>query len=324
MDSEVYRIEEHKQLRDDYPWEEPSKELDEGVLLSEPMGEYIHLVPEDRERDDHPSDLPFWPIGEVHEHFDTVCVEYEEVDIDEWNSYIFDEKSEKLVLQDIPLSKGLFFRYMREREYGTEEATRKYHPIHENLVFIEHTQIKERKNTSDSHRPKEHHGTSGDGGKEENKTRAVEVAIIHILIVLSRKYTPHKWRHEEKAQETSKSQEYEYRRFQALESISVERIIEKRSKGYNSHLRQVFTDTRELLTLAEQGHAHRQEERYHTRDNRLHEYRLRVLIDNVLHRGQIYKEPSNHEYEYHRQREPYRHVLQDSSDIPDMYLPKDI
>ena len=162
MDAEIYRIEEHQELWENRDREESPKKLDERILVSEGMREYVELVTEDGEGDDHPADLPLRPVREVHEHLDAVCVEDEEIYVDEGYAYIFDEKGEEFILTERSLGERLFFRDVRQSEYGTEEGTGEYHPIHEDFIFLDHTQIKEREDASDGYGSEEHHSTSGD------------------------------------------------------------------------------------------------------------------------------------------------------------------
>lgn len=171
------------------------------------MSEYVELVPEDRECDDHPADLPLWPVGEVRQYFYAVRIEDEEIDIDERNSYVLDKECEEFILGERRFGECLLFRYVSQSKYRTKECTRKYHPIHKNLILLEHaTQIKERKNTGDSYRTEQHHSTSGDDREEEDEAGSVEVSVINILVVFPSQDASYEGCNEEQTQESCERQ----------------------------------------------------------------------------------------------------------------------
>ena len=138
IDAQIDCIKEHEKLGNDRQWKELPKELDEDIFIPQKMSEYIHHISKNRKCYNHPGNLPLWPVREVHEYLDTIRIEDQKVDIDEWNPYIFDKECEEFILGYLALGESFFFRYMCQGKKRTKKSTGKYHPVHENLAFIEH------------------------------------------------------------------------------------------------------------------------------------------------------------------------------------------
>ncbi len=135
-DTQGDRIRKHEYLWDDGVGEVTAEYRDEPILSLVWQWEYIGEVPESRESYDHPSDHPLWPVREIQKDFRAVGVEYEKVNIDEWDSDKTDEEWEEFIYFKSSLLYIQDIRKLWEPIEWCDEWECDDCPVPEELIFI--------------------------------------------------------------------------------------------------------------------------------------------------------------------------------------------
>lgn len=90
---------------------------------------YINDISKERESNNYPCYLTFWPCSKIEKNFENIGIEDKEIYIYKWQSNITDQKNEKRIFIKITLFKFFFTWHLRKSKYRSEKCKGKTYPI---------------------------------------------------------------------------------------------------------------------------------------------------------------------------------------------------
>jgi len=284
-DAKVDRIEKHGDLRQYHERKILAENRYERTSLQSVTAN-VEQVSERGKPDYHPAHLSVRPLSEVCEHFGRVGVENEEVEVDERNSDIADEKTEKRVFPRFQLFESVRCGKSREREDRCDEQAGENGPVPVNVAVPERMEIEKLENAGDSNESQDLQCRSKNGRDDEDHADMVEIFVIAILFVLTLDSGAQERGYEYQADESERVEPKGYARSGAIDHQSVKRHVKSGRKTSRDDLEEIGFQLLELPAFGKQVDADGEEIRGNPRDNYPHHAHLGVeLVGNHITGG---------------------------------------